>query len=381
MSKKYSKNTVVSKKSKRRHNQSTKRLMITALIICIAGLIIVGSIFSSKTNEGFLAQLSTNMLTTFDVNQNIITEEQEKKQIEESNELAEELEETEKSDAGTYKVESSLPYYIKVNTGANCVTIYAKDNNDEYTIPVKAMICSCGEYTPPMWKYPNSVYKLPGNKYEWLPLQQDVYGQYCTQVVGNILFHSVPYTAPAKDKLEYWEYDKLGTSASAGCIRLKVIDAQWIYYNCSEGTYVEFYSSSDPGPLGKPSAKIISSEVNYRNWDPTDPDSSNPWKNYKESETNYSSSNSYSESESKSETNTKKEEEKKETNTSKNTTTNTSKNEVNINVNNTNTTNSTSQNQTSEKNTTKNEINSLKQNETTNEVDTNETSDETENSI
>lgn len=45
---------------------------------------------------------------------------------------------------------------------------------------------------------------------------------------------------------------------------------------------VEFYSSSNPGPLGKPSAKKISSYEDYlRNWDPTDPNSNNPWKNYK----------------------------------------------------------------------------------------------------
>ena len=46
---------------------------------------------------------------------------------------------------------------------------------------------------------------------------------------------------------------------------------------------VEFYSSSDPGPLGKPSAKKISNaEGELKNWDPTDPNPNNPWKNYKE---------------------------------------------------------------------------------------------------
>lgn len=367
--------TVVSKKSKRRRsNASSRRLMITAFVICIAGIIIVANIFNSKSNEGYLAQLSTNMLTTLDIESNIITEEQEKKQLEEANELAEELEETEKNDAGTYNVESGSPYYIKVNTGANCVTIYAKDNNDNYTIPVKAMICSCGEYTPPMWKYPNSVYKLPGNKYEWLPLQEDVYGQYCTQVVGNILFHSVPYTAPYKNKLEYWEYDKLGTSASAGCIRLQVIDAKWIYDNCPEDTFVEFYSSSDPGPFGKPTAKKIFDEVNYRDWDSTDPDSSNPWRNYKEPEEEHY----YEPEPDPIPTNTNKEE-KKENNTTKNET----KNEVNINMNTTNSTSNPISNQTKEENTIKNEINnnSIKNETIVNEVDDDEIPDEIENGI
>ena len=82
--------------------------------------------------------------------------------------------------------------------------------------------------------------------------------------------------------LKYTAYDKLGTKASAGCIRLTVADAYWIYSNCASGTNVEFYSSSDPGPLGKPSAQKISSNEKCRNWDPTDPLPNNPWKGYTE---------------------------------------------------------------------------------------------------
>ena len=104
-----------------------------------------------------------------------------------------------------------------------------------------------------------------------------MYGQYSTRIVGNILFHSVPYTSASPDCLEYWEFDKLGTKASAGCVRLMVADAKWIFYNCQPGTMVEFYSDADPGPLGKPSAPIISGNEACRNWDPTDNVPGNPW--------------------------------------------------------------------------------------------------------
>ena len=78
--------------------------------------------------------------------------------------------------------------------------------------------------------------------------------------------------------LEYEEYDKLGTSASMGCIRLCVRDAKWIYDNAKAGSTVEFYSNtSNPGPLGKPKAQKISGNKANRNWDPTDPDKHNPW--------------------------------------------------------------------------------------------------------
>lgn len=178
------------------------------------------------------------------------------------------------------KVSSDSKYYIKVNYQENVVTIYTKDSNGEYTKPFKAMVCSCGDYTPPCKKYPDTIYKLPGRKYQWLNLQGGVCGQYATQVTGNILFHSVPYTKKDKSALEWWEYDKLGTTASAGCIRLTVNDAKWIYDNVPAGTIVEFYKSSTPGPLGKPKAQKISDDTEVNGWDPTDPDKNNPWSAY-----------------------------------------------------------------------------------------------------
>ncbi len=70
------------------------------------------------------------------------------------------------------------------------------------------------------------------------------------------------------------EYNKLGQTASAGCVRLTVADTKWIYDNCPSGTVVVIYSSPDPGPLGKPEAQQIPLDCG---WDPTDPDPDNPW--------------------------------------------------------------------------------------------------------
>lgn len=174
------------------------------------------------------------------------------------------------------KKDNDSKYYIKINYTANCVTIYTKDSLGNYTVPVKALICSTGTATPT-----SGIYKM-SQKYRWHTLNGGVQGQYCTRITGHILFHSVPYASKSADSLKYVAYDKLGTKASAGCIRLTVEGALWIYNNCPSGTYVEFYSSSDPGPLGKPSAQKISSNVQCRGWDPTDPDPRNPWKNYVE---------------------------------------------------------------------------------------------------
>ncbi|MBQ3408392.1 MAG: L,D-transpeptidase family protein [Clostridia bacterium] len=162
-------------------------------------------------------------------------------------------------------------YYIKVNYQANAVTIYQKDDDGYYTVPVKAMICSCGTATPT-----SGVYKTSAG-YEWGYLEGGTYGRYSTRIKGGIMFHSVPYVEESEDTLEYWEYDKLGTTASLGCVRLCVRDCKWIFDNCEVGTPVEFYADSNPGPLGKPTAQKISDNEECRNWDPTDPSPDNPW--------------------------------------------------------------------------------------------------------
>lgn len=178
------------------------------------------------------------------------------------------------SNSNANKLTSKSPYYIKINNAQNVVTIYSKDSNGDYTKAVKAMVCSTGSATPKA----GSSYKITTYKNRWNGLQGNVYGQYATQIIGNILFHSVPYTAKNNSSLEYWEYDKLGTAASLGCVRLTVEDAKWIYDNIEAGTIVEFYDdANNPGPLGKPTAQKISDNLEFRNWDPTDPDIKNPW--------------------------------------------------------------------------------------------------------
>lgn len=165
----------------------------------------------------------------------------------------------------------SNTFFIRINRQMNTVTVYIKSETGEYDTPVMAMVCSVGTATP------TGNYKT-SSKYDWHALFGNSYGQYCTRIVGSILFHSVPYTDPSNDALKYDEFNKLGTSASMGCIRLQAADAYWIYTNCAYGTRVEIYDSFDPGPLGKPDFTPIDTTSVYRGWDPTDPHIDNPWR-------------------------------------------------------------------------------------------------------
>jgi hypothetical protein len=163
-------------------------------------------------------------------------------------------------------------YSITVNKGTNCVTVYQKNTDGDF-LPVKAMICSVGLNNDDT---PAGTFKT-NEKYKWRALFGNVYGQYATRINGHILFHSVYYKSENPSTLKTEEYNKLGSSASAGCIRLTTGDAKWIYDNCPLGTTVNIVESGTD-PLSRPTAIKMTANTTYPNWDPTDPDPSNPWK-------------------------------------------------------------------------------------------------------
>ena len=269
-----------------RFNKYQKIQLTLAVLIIIAAIAFARAIVRNKNTKNFATKE-----TSIGAIERIKEPEKEETNMTDVQEILEAEEDTswDEQDVEDTKVDmeeenkkeenEKASYYIKVNYTANCVTIYKKDASGNYTIPVKALICSTGTATPT-----SGVYKT-SDKYRWHQLNGGVYGQYCTRITGHILFHSVPSSSNTPDSLKYVAYDKLGTRASAGCVRLTVEGARWIYNNCASGTYVEFYSSANPGPLGKPTAQKISSNVQCRNWDPTDPDPRNPWRTYVETVT------------------------------------------------------------------------------------------------
>ncbi len=153
-------------------------------------------------------------------------------------------------------------YYIVVNKGTNVVTVYAKDGNKGYTIPVKSFICSTGSATP------TGTFKTSA-KYRWRALYGPCYGQWCTRITGHILFHSVPYYTQNNNDLEVEEYNLLGTSASMGCVRVTAENAKWIYDNCRTNTTVKIINgTSSDDPISVEKADTLASG---HTWDPTDP--------------------------------------------------------------------------------------------------------------
>lgn len=167
---------------------------------------------------------------------------------------------------------ANTKYWIKVNKQANVATVYQLKSG-KYK-PIKAFLVSCGGSNTP-----SGTFYTPA-KYRWQTLMGPSYGQYCTRIHGGILFHSVWYYEKDPSTQSTVQFNKLGQTASHGCVRLSVGDAKWIYDNCALGTKVTVYSSKNPGPLGKPKGiKVSTSRRMY--WDPTDPDKKNPYRKQK----------------------------------------------------------------------------------------------------
>lgn len=176
--------------------------------------------------------------------------------------------------------DSSAPYQVMVNRAANCVTVYEKDEQGEYTKPLRSFVCSTGREVD---STPLGVFKT-SDYYNWRLMVDGSYGQYAIRFYKSILFHSVPYYSQRYDDLESEQFNLLGNAASLGCVRLAASDVKWLYDNCPVGTPVIVYDNAEnPGPLGKPMQQVVPADHPYRNWDPTDPNPANPWHTLKPS--------------------------------------------------------------------------------------------------
>lgn len=169
--------------------------------------------------------------------------------------------------------------------GSQSVVVY-KAVDGEWT-EERVMICSTGrsEDLTPRGTF-HLVRQYPYKKMGQIR-GENVYSQYASRIVGAYLFHSVPIGGDHRNNQEYGKkqmivkyYESLGTIASGGCVRLRCVDAYWIYMNCVVGT--EIVITDDTGPTPPEPPKLIYEEPymdadHKLGWDPSDPDPENPY--------------------------------------------------------------------------------------------------------
>jgi len=168
----------------------------------------------------------------------------------------------------------NMPYAIKVNRKLNYITIYEANEEGKYNVPVRSDLCSCGIGETEDNETPLGSYYI-SKQWDWATLIASMYGQYTSRFNGDILFHSVPYSKKYDPSTLYGEeYNKLGSPASHGCVRLTVEAAKFIYDNCKSGTLVVVVEDDETAACDITPVLKISPECT---WDPTDTDPNNPW--------------------------------------------------------------------------------------------------------
>jgi peptidoglycan hydrolase-like protein with peptidoglycan-binding domain len=134
-------------------------------------------------------------------------------------------------------VNLSMPYYLEVDIANQHVTAYKTDSDEM----VRRMICSTGKSSR---STPRGTFRLQSNNvYSWYKFET-CYIRYGKRVTGRIWLHSILYSRRNTGSLIKHSFNNLGAPASAGCIRLTPIDAQWISYNCNKGTTVRIISGT-----------------------------------------------------------------------------------------------------------------------------------------
>ncbi len=89
-------------------------------------------------------------------------------------------------------IPGAINFALQVNIGTNVVTVFAKDENGQFTIPYKAMTCSSGlateEYPEPT---PLGNFNLQ-TSHIWCRMVDWTYSQYSYFIYSDIMFHSTP---------------------------------------------------------------------------------------------------------------------------------------------------------------------------------------------
>jgi len=161
---------------------------------------------------------------------------------------------------GRWENQEDTTWSIQVNLTTNTVTVFRGK------VAVKAFACAAGlrEGSTPVGNFQLK------DKLRWHELVGPSWGQWCSHITGDILFHTLPYYSNSDNyTMLPEEYNQIGESSSHGCIRLAATDAKYLYDNCPVGTAVTIFNgTAEDDPLGKPMPLFAGKWTGV--YDPTD---------------------------------------------------------------------------------------------------------------
>jgi peptidoglycan hydrolase-like protein with peptidoglycan-binding domain len=151
-------------------------------------------------------------------------------------------------------VNTSMPYFLVVDLTNQYVT--ALKTSGDQTEAVRYMICSTGRVSGTT---PVGLFSIRSDDVSaWVAFESCYvrYGKKLSIPNRNIWFHSILYSSRSVSSLSRDSFNRLGSPASHGCIRLTPVDAQWISYNCKKGTSVRILRGEKNGETRTKAAEL-----------------------------------------------------------------------------------------------------------------------------
>jgi len=148
-------------------------------------------------------------------------------------EIEEENDDPGLNDTGDIDFSNSEDFKIEVDLSMQMVFVFYKDSL------IKEMICSGGTEEKPT---PPGEFRTSDKGLDFWSDKYNMRVYYWIRFYNEYLFHSVPFDEEGNMIEE--EYEKLGSPASHGCIRLKLDDAEWLYEKLPSGVRVRVYQEN-----------------------------------------------------------------------------------------------------------------------------------------
>lgn len=145
----------------------------------------------------------------------------------------------------------NMPYYIEIDVTNQCINVFRKnDETGAYDILLNRFVCSGGTSSKPTKlgnfyiKSEAEQKKATGQSVKYVRYyfkNYDSYAYYITRYSNEYMFHSFTFEENKTTKQilpKKTSYYNMGNTGSAGCLRMLMNHAKWIYDNVDAGTYV-----------------------------------------------------------------------------------------------------------------------------------------------
>lgn len=142
------------------------------------------------------------------------------------------------TDTQTQTVARNQSYYIRISIAKHTLVVYQLDNNNEFTIPVKAFKVALGPKVEP-------AKAAISEKSVWRKITDIYYVRYSSRLDNAEYLSTATYYSQSDNNLNPKSYNMIGQNVTEGSILMTCANARWIYENCGAKTTVEIVDDFD----------------------------------------------------------------------------------------------------------------------------------------